>query len=137
MRYYPSVFDMFDDFFNDSYTPAYSKRDVMRTDIHEKDGQYLLEVELPGYTKEDIKLDLKDGYLTINASHGSTNEDKDDKGNVIRSERRFGTATRSFYVGENVKSEDIKARFNNGILELSVPSNKQPKVEENTRIMIE
>ena len=137
MRYYPSVFDMFDDFFNDSYTPAYSKRDVMRTDIHEKDGQYLLEVELPGYTKEDIKLDLKDGYLTINASHGSTNEDKDDKGNVLRSERRLGSAPRSFYVGENVKSEDIKARFNNGILELSVPSNKQPKVEENTRIMIE
>lgn len=141
MRYIPSVYDMFDDmfddFFNDSWTPVYSNRDVMRTDIHEKDGQYLLEVELPGYSKEDIKLDLKDGYLTISASHGDTKEDKDSKGNVIRSERSFGSASRSFYVGKDVKSEDIKARFNNGILELSVPNTKQPKVENTSRIMIE
>jgi HSP20 family molecular chaperone IbpA len=96
----------------------------MRTDISEKDGNYLLNVALPGYKKEDIKLSLKNGNLIIEAGRNETNEEKDAKGNIIRQERYSGSASRSFYVGENIKEEDIKASFENGELHLTVPNTK-------------
>ena len=93
---------LFDDMWNDPFfTRSYerSSSQVMRTDIHEKDGNYVVEMELPGYAKEDIKADLKDGYLTITAHKNETKEEKDAKGNCIHKERYTGTCNRSFYVG--------------------------------------
>ena len=91
----------------------------MKTDITEKDGNYTLDMELPGCKKEDIHLELNDGYLNVSASHNTSKDEKDDKGNVIRQERYSGTFSRSFYVGENVKEEDIKASYENGELKIT------------------
>ncbi|MEG0857265.1 MAG: Hsp20/alpha crystallin family protein [Romboutsia sp.] len=129
-----SLFDsMFDDVFKD---PFFSNRrpmeKVMKTDIQEKEGNHLLDMDLPGYDKEDIKAQLKDGYLTITAEKNTVNEDKDEKGNYIRRERYSGKCSRSLYVGENISEEDIKANFNNGILQLTFPK-ELPKKEEDMK----
>lgn len=131
MKYYPGFnrFDLFDDFFSD-VTPKQTH--VMKTDIHEKDGYYVLDMEVPGVRKEDIQIELKDGYLKVTASRNSTNEQKDDKGQVIRQERYSGTTSRSFYVGEAIKQEDVKATFENGELKISIPTEVK-KVEEETK----
>jgi HSP20 family molecular chaperone IbpA len=122
------AYDLFDDIFDDAFTAPFftsnRNNDIMRTDISEKDGNYLLNVALPGYKKEDIKLSLKNGNLIIEAGRNETNEEKDAKGNIIRQERYSGSASRSFYVGENIKEEDIKASFENGELHLTVPNTK-------------
>ena len=111
---------------------------LMKTDVKEKEGVYELEMELPGYKKEDVTAQLKNGYLTISASKNTGSEEKDEKGNYIRRERYCGQCARSFYVGEEVRQEDIKARFENGILMLSIPKEEPQKpVEENTFIAIE
>ena len=131
---------LFDDMFNDPFfTRSYdgTSSQVMRTDIHEKDGNYLVEMELPGYAKEDIKADLKDGYLTITAHKNETKEEKDARGKCIHKERYTGTCNRRFYVGEDVTHEDIKARFESGVLHLNIPKKDQPKVEEKKYISIE
>ena len=86
----------------------------MKTDVREVDGNYLLDMELPGYKKEDIHLELKDGYLNITAARNSSNEEKDDVGNIIRQERYSGSCTRNFYVGDSIREEDIRASFDNG-----------------------
>ena len=110
----------------------------MRTDVKEQEGAYELEMELPGYKKEDVTAQLKDGYLTIQASKNTTNDEKDAQGNYIRRERYTGQCSRSFYVGEEVKQEDIKARFEDGILKLVVPKVEHKKpIEENKFIAIE
>ena len=101
MRYLPNLFD---DFF-----PTV-RNSVMRTDIHENDGCYTLDVELPGFKKENISLDVDDGYLVIQAKNEMSNEEKNEKGEIIRSERSYGSCSRSFYVGDNVKASDIKAK---------------------------
>ena len=138
----PSIFgeNLFDDFMDGFAFPTanwnYAKNtaNVMKTDIKENDKGYELDVDLPGYKKEDVKAELKDGYLTISASNDNTKEEKDEDGKYIRKERYTGAVSRSFYVGKYVTEEDIHAKFENGILKLSVPKVDAPKVEENKYI---
>ena len=141
----PSIFgeNLFDDFMDGFAFPTanwnYAKNtaNVMKTDIKENDKGYELDVDLPGYKKEDVKAELKDGYLTISASNDNTKEEKDEDGKYIRKERYTGAVSRSFYVGKYVTEEDIHAKFENAILKLSVPKVDAPKVEENKYISIE
>ena len=122
----PSIFgeDLFDDWMRFPFG-SYNESSLMKTDIRDNDGHYELDVDMPGFSKEDIKVELKDGYLTEN-------------GKYIRRERYMGSCSRSFQVGDSVKQEDIKAKFENGILKLTVPKEEaQPKVEENKYIAIE
>lgn len=141
----PSIFgeNLFDDFMDGFAFPTanwnYAKNtaNVMKTDIKENDKGYELDVDLPGYKKEDVKAELKDGYLTISASNDNTKEEKNEDGKYIRKERYTGSVSRSFYVGKYVTEEDIHAKFENGILKLSVPKVDAPKVEENKYISIE
>ncbi len=102
----------------------------MKTGIKEQEGNYLLDIELPGYDKADIRVELKDGYLTVIAEKNQENDEKDEKGNYIRRERYSGSCKRTFYVGENVKQEDIKASFKDGILDLTIPKTDSPKLED-------
>ncbi|NBK94331.1 Hsp20/alpha crystallin family protein [bacterium 1XD21-13] len=135
-----SLFDEWMDFPFESSFNKTAKREtnLMRTDVKEQEGAYELEMELPGYKKEDVTAQLKDGYLTIQASKNTTNDEKDAQGNYIRRERYTGQCSRSFYVGEEVKQEDIKARFEDGILKLVVPKVEHKKpIEENKFIAIE
>ena len=143
----PSIFgeSLLDDFVNDfafPYAPAkkvYGKEaaPLMRTDVKETKTGYELEIELPGVKKEDVKAELKDGYMTITASTDSKKEEKQD-GKYIRKERYSGTTSRSFYVGEDLTQEDIKAKFENGVLKVLVPKKEeQPKVEKKSYIDIE
>ena len=143
----PSIFrdDLFDTFFDDftrtgrKYLPAGSAGNaMMKTDVREKEDGYELNIDLPGYQKENVQAQLKEGYLTITASRNTENEEKDEKGKFIRRERYFGNCTRSFYVGDEVEQDDIKARFENGVLIIDIPKKKpQPKIEENRYIAIE
>lgn len=107
------------------------KSSFMQTDIVEKDNKYLLHIELPGYQKEDIQAQLKDGYLTISAQRNEDHDEKDEKGNYIRRERFTGSCQRSYYVGEQVRQEDIRANFKDGVLSLSVPKEQPKAIEEN------
>ena len=133
-----SLFDnMFDDFFKDPFFARNNVAKVMKTDIQEKDNNYILDMDLPGYDKEDVKAQLKDGYLTITAQKNTNNEQKDEQGNYIRRERYCGKCSRSFYVGDSIKEEDIKANFNNGILELTFPKEVEQKAEEMKYITID
>ncbi len=138
MKYFPRSLDVFDDMFDGFFPtePIYNTS-VMKTDVYEKDGYYNLDIELPGYNKEDVQMDIMDGYLNIKATHNVSNEEKDAKGNLVRSERRFGSCSRSFYVGENIKAEDIKARFDNGILNIVLPSKEQKSIETKQTVNIE
>ena len=97
MRLLPRMNDVFDDFFDDRFFAP--STNAMRTDIAEKDNSYVLNMELPGFNKEDVKVSLKDGYLNVSAEHHDDKEEKDKKGHLIRSERYHGTCSRSFYVG--------------------------------------
>ena len=133
-----SLFDnMFDDFFKDPFFTRNNSVKVMKTDIQEKDNNYVLDMDLPGYDKEDIKAQLKNGYLTITAQKNTSNDEKDEEGNYIRRERYCGKCSRSFYVGDSIKEEDIKASFNNGILELTFPKEVPQKEEEMKYITID
>ena len=133
-----SLFDnMFDDMFRDPFFTNSNNTKLMKTDIQEKDNNYILDMDLPGYEKEDIKAQLKDGYLTITAQKNTSNDDKDEEGNYIRRERYCGKCSRSFYVGDSIKEEDIKADFNNGILELTFPKEVEQKAEEMKYITID
>ena len=123
MRYYPNYFD---DFFND--TKKQDTSTVLRTDIYEKDGYYQICMEVCGIQKENIQIELKDGYLKITATRNINKEDT----RVLRQERFTGTYSRSFYIGEGYKQEDIKARFDNGELFILLPT-KPVKREEETR----
>lgn len=127
---------MFSDMFDDMFT-APTSYGVMSTDIHKKDGDYILDIELPGYKKEDIKIALEKGTLSISAHKSETQEEKDAKGNLIRQERYSGEISRSFYVGDGIKDSDVKASYKNGILTISVPSEEKKQVEEKKFIGIE
>ena len=144
----PSIFgeNLFDDFFDDFYKPA--KREnarvsvpvtgVMKTDVKETDKGFELDIDLPGYKKENVQAQLKDGYMTITATSGKSEEEKDDEGRYIRRERYVGTCSRSFYVGDDMTEEDIKAKFEDGILKVSIPKKEaKPEIEENKFIAIE
>ena len=119
---------------NDENRALYGHRakDLMKTDVHEKDGLYTLDIDLPGFRKEDIKISLENGNLTVSAEHHDSKEDKDAKGSIIRQERYFGSASRSWYVGDQVKKEDIHASFKDGILTVTLPS-EEKKTEEETK----
>ena len=144
----PTVFgeNLFDDFFDDSFgmmnarSPLYGKhaRNLMKTDIRETDDAkaYRFAVELPGFKKDEISLDIKDGYLTIAAQKGLDKDEQDKKGRVLRQERYAGTCSRSFYVG-NVKPEDVKAKYEDGVLSVIVPKEDVKKLASSTAIAIE
>ena len=148
----PAIYgeNMLDDFFGTDFgtdffggrNPLFGKnaRNLMKTDIRETDDgkAYRLAVDLPGFQKDEIQLDIQDGYLTIQAEKGLDKDEKDKKGRYIRQERYSGAMSRTFYVGENVKEEDIKAKFENGILSLSVPKpTEQKQIETKKQIAIE
>ena len=128
--------DMIDDWFGE---PRFTRRTAaaMRCDIREKDGSYLLDIELPGYRKEDIHIDLEDGYLTVSAARNTSSEEKDKQGNILRQERISGSCSRSFYVGGELTAEDIKAKYDNGELKIVLPKKDQKEIEAKKNIMIE
>ena len=130
--------DMFDDMFNTPMTGARKSvvaQPVMGCDVHEYSDHYELFMDLAGFKKEDIKAELKDGYLTIKAER---NAEQVENGRVIRSERFVGTCQRTFYVGDHVRREDVSAAFEDGVLKLSIPKKvERPQVEENHFIAIE
>ena len=118
-------FDIFEDMFDDPFFTKNESR-IMKTDIKEHKGNYEIEVDLPGYEKENIKIEVENGYLTVNASMNKENDEKE-KGKFVRRERYFGECSRSFYVGDEIKTEDIKASFKNGTLTLVVPKKEEKK----------
>lgn len=139
----PSIFgeNLLDNFFDEAFDPRFFRRPehytgrpaagLMKTDVKESDEGYELSIDLPGYKKEDVKVSAENGYLTITASKKEEKEDKDGKGKYIRRERYSGSCTRSFYIGEDVKPEQIGAKFEDGILTLDIPK-VQPQIPENT-----
>lgn len=142
----PSIFgdSLFDDFFDDFYYPVksvssdFSRNNLMKTDVKENENGFELHIELPGFKKDNVKVNLKDGYLVVNANNKVENEEKDKKGKYLRKERYYGSCSRSFYVGDKLKKEDIKAKFEDGILRLDIPKiKKEQEIEENHYIEIE
>lgn len=138
----PRIFgrDIFDEFggFPFSNAAHYSSNGLMRTDVKEKGKNYEFTIDMPGIKKEDIKAELKDGYLTVSAESNYANDDKDADGTYIRRERHYGSCSRSFYVGEDITQNEIKASFENGTLKLTVPKKEeQKKIEQNRYIPIE
>ena len=130
-----NVFDTFDNFTRNFFQSSNANLPAFRTDIRDAGDKFVLEAELPGFKKEDIKLDLKDGILTISAEHSDSKDEKNDKGQYLRRERRYGSFTRSFDV-TGIDENGITAAYNNGILELSLPK-AVPVVPEAKRIAIE
>ena len=139
----PSIFgeSLLDDFFEDpfdNYAYAMNTSNLMKTDVKDTDQGYEITMNLPGVKKEDVKAELKDGYLTISASTNSNKDEKDGNGRYIRRERYSGSCSRSFYVGEDVTQDEIKAKFENGALTLLVPKKDQkPAVVDKKDIAIE
>ena len=110
---------------------------MMKTDIRETDGSYELDIDLPGFKKDEIKAELNNGYLTVSAAKGLDKEEKNKNGEYIRRERYTGSMSRSFYVGDHLKEEDIKAKYEDGILKISVPKKDVKELEQNKYIAIE
>lgn len=145
----PSVFgeNLFDEWFNfpdfrdvdRTERKLYGKHAdrLMKTDVHEHDDHYEVDIDLPGFTKDEINLELKEGYLTVSAAKGVDKDNTDRKGKIIRQERYAGAMQRSFYVGEHLTEEDIKASFKNGVLSLDVAKKDQPKLPDKKTITIE
>ena len=143
----PSIFgeDLFDDFMGypagrQAAANAYPQvKDMMKTDIRDVDGNYELEIDLPGFKKDEVTAELNDGYLTVSAAKGlDQDEQEKETGKYIRRERYAGACQRSYYVGEDITEEDIKAEFKHGILKLFVPKKEvKPAVEEKKYISIE
>lgn len=140
----PSIFNdrfmdsMFDDMFSFPVTFTTPASRWMSTNVKEVGDNYQLEIELPGYDKKDIHAELKNGYLTVSAERQENKEENDEKGRYVRRERYSGSCKRSFYVGENLKEEDFRASFENGVLTLVFPKeNGKAKIEEKKYIAIE
>ena len=145
----PSVFgeSLFDDLMDFPFekeffshrNPLYGKhaQNVMKTDIKESDTAYEMDIDLPGFKKEAVSAKLENGYLTITAAKGLDKDEKNDKGVYIRRERYSGQCARTFYVGEAVTQEDIKAKFEDGILKVTIPKVEPKKVEDKKYIAIE
>ncbi|MDD6483684.1 MAG: Hsp20/alpha crystallin family protein [Clostridiales bacterium] len=127
----PSIFgrDMFNDFFTEPFG-GYRTHDLMKTDVKDTDRAYELTMDMPGVKKEDVKAELKDGYLTVSAESGYSNDDKDSEGRYIRRERHYGSCSRSFYVGDNVTRDEIKASFENGTLKLTIPKKEEKPLSD-------
>ena len=147
MMMMPSIFggNLFNDDWMDFSFPDIDKelygkhaKNLMKTDVKEKDGNYEVAIDLPGFKKDEITAELKDGYLTISAAKGLDKDEKDKEGKYIRRERYAGNMSRSFYVGDGVSQEDFKAKFENGVLTLDVPKKEaKPAVEQKKTISIE
>ena len=139
MRFLPGFYDVFDDVFDDMFDDGWMSpsTNAMQCDIKEVDNNYEMNIALPGYKKEDISLDLTDGYLTVSANTNQEKEEKDKNGKVIRCERYTGSCSRKFYVGEGYKEEDFTAKFENGELMIAFPKTEPEKIEEKKPIMIE
>ena len=147
----PSIFgeNLFDDSLSDFFdfgrmmpqvsSELYGKhaRNLMKTDVRELDGSYELDVDLPGFKKDEVTVDLQDGYLTISAAKGLDKDEPDKKGKFLRQERYAGSMSRSFYVGEHVEPEDIRAKFENGILQISLPKAAKKQLPKSNVIAIE
>ncbi|MGN1181558.1 MAG: Hsp20/alpha crystallin family protein [Faecalibacillus sp.] len=144
----PSIFgeNLFDDFvdsFDDEFfgkkNPLYGKhgKNMMKTDIKETDSNYEVDIDLPGFKKDEITVTLDQGYLTISTQKGINKDEKDKEGRYIRKERYVGSMSRSFYVGEQFDSEDIKAKYEDGILRLTVPKKEAKMIDNHHHIMIE
>ncbi len=145
----PSIFgeNLFDDFFDDRFgmfpmwntgrDPLYGKhaKNLMKTDVRETENTYEVDVDLPGFKKDEITVDLKDGYLTISAAKGLDKDEKDKEGRYIRQERYAGSCSRSFYVGD-VKPEDVSAKYEDGILKLSMPKAGKKELPKSSTIAI-
>lgn len=132
--------DFFEDFANSSFyrSNRIGSIPAMKADVQELEGSYQIDLELPGFQKDDLHAELKDGYLTIKATRQGKEEEKDNKGRYIRQERYSGHYQRSFYVGEDITQEDVHAAFENGVLKLTVPKKEpQPKIQESKAILIE
>ena len=138
--------NLFDDFFDDSFerefralnhNPLFGKhgRNLMKTDVRENGDQYELAVDLPGFSKDEIQVDLKDGILTIRAAKGLDKDQTDKKGRYIRQERYAGACSRSFYVGD-VKPEDVSAKYEDGILRISMPKQAKQELPKRSTIAI-
>lgn len=143
----PSIFgdkwfgeNWMDDFFSNPFVEYRHGNNLMKTDVKENADSYEVQMSLPGVQKEDIQAELKDGYLTIHATTSQNKDEKDEEnGRYIRRERYYGSCSRSFYVGEDITQEDIKAKYENGVLTLQVPKKEEqkPAVEEKKYIAIE
>ena len=146
----PSIFgeNLFDEFFDDDFpmipmrsirNPLYGKnaKNLMKTDVRETDNTYELDIDLPGFKKDEVQLDLKDGYLTISAAKGLDKDQEDKKGKYIRQERYAGACSRSFFVGEGVEPKDVSAKFEDGILKISLPKQVKKELPQSPRIAIE
>ena len=144
----PSIFgeSLFDDWFDDFDRQMQhmdrclygrnAKRE-MKTDVREKEDGYEIDMDLPGFKKDQVELTLENGYLTVTANKGFDKDEKDTKGRMIRQERYAGSMQRSFYVGDNMTEEDVKARFEDGVLHLDLPKKDARKVPEKKTICIE
>ena len=146
----PSIFaeNLFDEFFDDFPMPRefrnidrrlYGKNAAreMKTDVHEHEDHFEVDIDLPGFKKDEITVNLENGYLTVSAAKGLDKEQTTRKGKIIRQERYAGSMQRSFYVGDALTEQDIAARFENGVLTLNVPKQEARKVPEKKVIMIE
>ena len=144
----PSIFgeNLFDEFFDapfsmmrawDRQNPAYHKSagSLMKTDVRETKNSYELDIDLPGFKKEDVQLQLNNGYLTISASTNTNNDQKDKEGRYIRQERYVGQCSRSFYVGDRMEKQDVSARFEDGILKISLPKQTRKELPANNNII--
>ena len=145
----PSIFgeNLFDDFFSDDFmnfpawrgrSPLYGKHanNLMKTDVRETDSSYELDVDLPGFKKDEISVDLKDGYLTISAAKGLDKDEQDKKGKYIRQERYAGACSRSFYVGD-VEPDQVSAKYESGVLRVSLPKQAKKELPQHSTIAIE
>ena len=138
-----NLFDEMMDSFNDEFfgkcSPLYGKNAsrVMKTDIKEADGRYVIDIDLPGFKKDEIQAQISDGYLTISASKGLDKDQKDDKGRYIRRERYCGECSRSFYIGDGITEKDVSAKFEDGILKLSIPKKETKALPKPNQITIE
>lgn len=142
----PSIFgeDLFDEMMNmddffGSRNPLYGKnvKNLMKTDVKENENGYEVDIDLPGFKKEDINAKLDNGYLTISATKGLDKDEQDENGKYIRRERYAGSCSRSFYVGEDITEEDIRAKYEDGILKLAIPKKDAKQVETRKYIAIE
>ena len=145
----PSIFgeNLFDDFFADPFAvmvpqgrdPLYGKhaKNLMKTDVRETENSYELDIDLPGFKKDEVSVDLKDGYLTISASKGVDKDETDKKGKYIRQERYAGACSRSFFVGEGIEPRDVSAKFEDGILRVSLPKQVKKELPRTSTIAIE
>ena len=147
----PSIFgeNLFDEFFNDPFEmnmilprgrdPLYGKhaKNLMNTDVREVENGYEIDMNLPGFKKDEVEIQLQDGCLTVSAAKGLDKDEEDKKGRYIRQERYAGSLSRSFYVGEDVEPQDVKAKYENGVLKLFVPKAEVKQVPAQTAIAIE